>query len=128
MKKKVAILLLIIYVFGATDANQLLKLPALVSHYIQHQHTTPGITLAMFIKLHYEDEALKDLDQDFQQDMRLPFKTHEADCCLTMPVLVPQPIKVAAHTPERPCVQYNISNDDVPQYLIPVSIFQPPRI
>lgn len=126
LKKTTGILLLCIYLFGATDAYQLLKLPLLVTHYEQHKHENPGITLMQFFKMHYTGEIK--IDSDFQQDMQLPFKTHETECCLTLNIIVPPQIQVIQQLPEPVTKEYTLLNDDVPSSLITQSIFQPPRI
>lgn len=126
LKKTIGILLLCIYLFGATDAYQLLKLPLLVSHYEQHKYENPRITLIQFFKMHYNGEIK--IDSDFQQDMQLPFKTHETECCLTLNIIVPPQIQVTQQLHEPVANEYNVLNDDVPSSLITQSIFQPPRI
>ena len=73
VKKTLAILLTSIYLFGATDASQLLKLPLLISHYINHKKENPNTTLVSFFKMHYVDP--QPYDADYSQDMQLPFKT-----------------------------------------------------
>ncbi|MBN8836115.1 MAG: hypothetical protein J0I09_02560 [Sphingobacteriia bacterium] len=74
MKNKlIAILCFNLFLFSYTDAYQFLKLPALVQHYIQHKKSSPGISLLSFLKLHYQKKLV--VDDDFQQDMQLPFKT-----------------------------------------------------
>jgi len=125
MKKWAAIFLFAVYVFGATDAYQLLKLPLFVKHFIKHRQEQPGISLTAFIKEHYSGEIV--IDADFKQDMQLPFKTHESECCLIAATILPQPI-VINHQVEEPVItEYTVLNDDVPPYLIPHSIFQPPK-
>ncbi|WP_153797136.1 hypothetical protein [Foetidibacter luteolus] len=125
MKKWAAIFLFAVYVFGATDAYQLLKLPLFVKHFVKHRHEQPGISLTDFIKEHYTGEIV--IDDDFKQDMQLPFKTHESECCLTAATLLPQPIEIN-HTIEEPVIiEYTVLNDDVPLHMVTRSIFQPPK-
>lgn len=125
MKKWAAILLLMVYTFGATDAYQLLKLPLLVKHYNKHRRESAGISFADFMRMHYSGKLV--IDDDFQQDLQLPFKTHETECCLTIATVMPAPIEIG----EQPAVQFVVThpvfNDKVPGFLSPRSIFQPPR-
>jgi len=72
--KKVAIIFLTsLYLLGATEAYQLLKLPFLFEHYKTHQKYSQGLTFSKFIDNHYF--TITTYDSDYQQDMQLPFKT-----------------------------------------------------
>ncbi|CAN5455784.1 hypothetical protein BH10BAC2_BH10BAC2_25440 [soil metagenome] len=128
MKKTAAIFLLSLYLFGATDAYQLLKLPAFITHYITHKQGNPSIGLADFIQIHYQDQIV--IDEDFQQDMQLPFKTHATDCCVSMSLatVVPTPLEIKLESPEQPQIKHILSNDNITLLLSTPSIFQPPRV
>ena len=126
MRKIVAVILLLLYTFGATDACQLLKLPMLVQHYFTHRQETPGITLTAFLALHYQDTTI--IDDDFQQDMQLPFKAMQSDPCLSVVMVIPGPI-VYAYTPtEVSTAVHIVVNDDKPSATELHSIFQPPKV
>ena len=73
MRKAAIILLTSLYLLGATEAYQLLKLPFLFEHYKTHQKYTQGLTFSKFIDNHYFTTTT--YDSDYQQDMQLPFKT-----------------------------------------------------
>ncbi|HRH48463.1 MAG TPA: hypothetical protein PLP23_06920 [Panacibacter sp.] len=126
MKKGLSILLIAVYMFGATDAYQLLKIPALINHFIVHRTENHDITFAQFFEMHYNGKIT--IDADFEKDMQLPFKTHETECCISIATVLPAPVQLKFKTPETVSVEYNILNDDVPAYLIPAAIFQPPRV
>lgn len=53
----------------------MIKLPNLIEHYYKHKNENSNITIFSFLKMHYLDETVK--DADYQQDMSLPFKTHD---------------------------------------------------
>ncbi len=74
MRKAAIILLTSLYLLGATEAYQLLKLPFLFEHYKTHQKYTQGLTFTKFIHNHYFTTAI-DYNSDYQQDMQLPFKS-----------------------------------------------------
>lgn len=114
-----------VYMFGATDAYQLLKIPMLINHFIVHRTENPDITFAQFFEMHYNGKIT--IDADFEQDMKLPFKTHETECCINIATVLPTPVQFKFKNAEPVPVEYNILNDDVPAYLMPSSIFQPPR-
>ena len=73
MRKAAIILLTSLYLLGATEAYQLLKLPFLFEHYKTHQKYTQDLTFSKFIDNHYFTRTT--YDSDYQQDMQLPFKT-----------------------------------------------------
>lgn len=128
MKKAAVIFAITVYFFGATDAYQLLKLPLFIKHYVKHIAEDPNTTLGSFIKMHYEGEIV--FDEDYQQDMQLPFKTQEKDICcscsfsVTLPVqkftVEPfvLPISKKSH-PQLPQSDYSLVSV--------IDIFQPPR-
>ena len=73
MKKWVSILLLSLYLLSTTELNQLLKLPVLIEHYVEHKNLNPEMTLLAFFKMHY-DHPVK--DADYKTDRKLPFIIH----------------------------------------------------
>lgn len=126
MKKALAILTLCIYYFGATEAYQLLKAPLFIKHFIIHKGEDNHLTLSGFIKIHYIDPIV--VDEDFDQDMQLPFKTHDSDGCMINAISLPTQrmgISIPPATP-LPLINFffkeaNYSFDHLP------NIFQPPR-
>lgn len=75
MKKLIAILLLSVYMASATELHQLLKVPALVAHFIEHRQQDEKLSFWNFLCKHYAHGNVK--DADYEKDMRLPFKSHE---------------------------------------------------
>ncbi|MCJ7935908.1 MAG: hypothetical protein MUW56_20340 [Chryseobacterium sp.] len=73
MKKLISILLLSLYLVSTTELYQLLKLPVLIEHYIEHKELNPDMSLTAFLKTHY-DNPVKDSDHD--TDQKLPFVSH----------------------------------------------------
>lgn len=127
VKKALAILALGIYLFGATEAYQLLKLPLFIKHYVTHRGENNQLSVADFIKIHYLDPLV--IDDDFDQDMKLPFKTHESDGCTITAISLPTERMVIdiPFTAPLPATNFFFrevyySFDHLP------TIFQPPRI
>jgi len=125
MKRWSAILFLFIYLLGATNACQLLKLPLLVSHYIKHKQESPYITLGSFFKMHYIDP--QPMDADYNEDMQLPFKTTPVTLCRNMPLFVSMLPVVAIQPPVLDKQLQLVFNDDIPSAFEVHNIFQPPR-
>ena len=73
VRKATTIFLTTLYILGATEAYQLLKLPFLFEHYKTHLQYNQQLTFSKFIDIHYFATAT--YDSDYQQDMQLPFKS-----------------------------------------------------
>lgn len=125
MRKLAATIICLVYLFGATEASQLLKLPILVQHYNEHKAGNASITLARFLHMHYM--GYDDNDDDDMRDMQLPFKTMNG-CCTMLAYSMPTQ-KALVTRVELPVVQqtYTVLNDSFPYFFDPEDIFQPPR-
>jgi hypothetical protein len=73
VRKATTIFLTVLYILGATEAYQLLKLPFLFEHFKTHQKFNQQLTFSKFIDIHYFTTTT--YDSDYQQDMQLPFKS-----------------------------------------------------
>ncbi len=69
-----SIFLLSAYLISATELNQLMKIPQFIEHFIVHKGKDSQMSLSEFIEMHYVQSDDKDADHD--EDMKLPFKTH----------------------------------------------------
>lgn len=126
MSKVIAILFLTTYLFSTTELFQLLKLPAFVSHFIEHKQENKDITLWEFICIHYAHGDVKDADYD--KDMKLPFKSN-ANCTLQISIVTPPSIPLVSNNKfykipktSSPLLNHNrISSAHLS------SIWQPPR-
>ena len=120
-----AILLLLIYMLGTTNACQLLKLPLLVSHYIKHKKESPYITLVSFFKMHYIDP--QPMDADYNEDMQLPFKTAPDALCRNIPLFVSMLPVIELNAPVVNYQRQPVIDDDFSTILLINNIFQPPK-
>ncbi|MCS4302455.1 hypothetical protein [Chryseobacterium sp. BIGb0232] len=68
-----------LYLVSTTELYQLLKIPELIEHYIEHKELNPEMTLTAFLKTHY-DYPVK--DGDYGKDQRLPFIIHSTPLAL----------------------------------------------
>lgn len=104
LKKLIAIFCFTVYLFSSTEAYQLLKLPLLVQHFADHKKENKYITLLQFLDIHYMHGSPK--DKDYDEDMKLPFKTcsHNFASVVAMVVpsqefsLPPQPVSFVQQT------------------------------
>lgn len=75
MRAIIAALVVLSMLFGQTELHQLARLPHLVRHYLDHQAEEPGTTVVGFLVMHYFSGNVH--DEDFEQDERLPFRSHD---------------------------------------------------
>ena len=126
MRKATTIFLTALYILGATEAYQLLKLPFLFEHYKTHQKFDQQLSFSKFIDIHYFTTAT--YDSDYQQDMQLPFKSSNRTVSLLnfdsyfIAKLIVEPIVLFKSQKEHPL--YN-DRDYASNKLD--NIFQPPR-
>jgi hypothetical protein len=126
VRKAATIFLTALYILGATEAYQLLKLPFLFEHYKTHQKFDQQLSFSKFIDIHYFTTAT--YDSDYQQDMQLPFKSSNRTVSLLnfdsyfIAKLFVEPIVLFISQKEHPL--YN-DRDYASNKLD--NIFQPPR-
>jgi hypothetical protein len=126
VRKATTIFLTALYILGATEAYQLLKLPFLFEHYKTHQKFDQQLSFSKFIDIHYFTTAT--YDSDYQQDMQLPFKSSNRTVSLLnfdsyfIAKLIVEPIVLFTSQKEHPL--YN-DRDYASNKLD--NIFQPPR-
>lgn len=75
MKQKGVILLVTILLMNISPLKELLRIPFVVMHYIEHLEEFPDMTWREFFSMHYIMEM--QIDDDFHKDIQLPFKTLE---------------------------------------------------
>ena len=75
LRKIISISLLSMYLLCATELHQLLKLPLLMEHFVEHKKENRDLTLWGYLCIHYAHGAVEDADH--AKDMKLPFKSNE---------------------------------------------------
>ena len=76
VKKACIYILFLLIVADNTALDQLLKLPVLFQHYVEHKQRDSKVSLIAFLSMHYWGDDLNDNDND--RDMQLPFKKFDA--------------------------------------------------
>ena len=76
MKQKLIIALLSLYLIASTEFHQVLRLPLLVEHYVEHHELVKDMTFWEFLVMHYESDVAHD-DQDSVQQARATSKPDE---------------------------------------------------
>ena len=90
LKKFVSILLLTVLLLNSSEFDQLVKIPALISHYLEHKETDKDLSFAAFIVLHYQSDYSQDHSDSKHHD--LPFKSHECHSLSTLMVMDYHPV------------------------------------
>jgi hypothetical protein len=126
LRKAIAILFLSIYLFSATEFSQLLKLPLLVEHFIEHKEENKQITLWEFLDMHYAKTTTKDADYD--KDMKLPFKSTGNSVSFTALNCLLASFETALNHPtQNTCTSYSIFSEHIPNSSLLNAIWQPPK-
>lgn len=126
MKASISKLLIIVYLFSATEASQLLKLPLLFSHFVEHQQKEPSMSFGEFLHHHYATEH-KD-DGDATTDNKLPFKSHDQCWSFVFPISIFHTIQLSQIQTivlEKKKILISSSANILSAYLS--TIWQPPR-
>ncbi|MBL7698770.1 MAG: hypothetical protein JNK79_11445 [Chitinophagaceae bacterium] len=125
MKKAWVHILFLVAMLYQTSFSQLLKLPMLVVHYIEHRHINQHITFSDFLFMHYLGDDMNDDDND--RDRELPFKSVDSKCVHQVVAVVAKP-----YSTRRPVQfmndreQFHLENEHLPQRALD-SLFRPPR-
>ena len=72
MKNRFYIFLISLFFISSTQLKELLKLPVLINHYMEHLDENSNLSVYDFLKIHYADGVK--YDEDYNVDMKLPFK------------------------------------------------------
>lgn len=126
MKASISKFLIIVYLFSATEASQLLKLPLLFSHFVEHQQKEPSMSFGEFLYHHYAAEH-KD-DGDAATDNKLPFKSHDQCWSFVFPISIFHTIQLSQVQTiiiEKKKILFSSSANIISAYLS--TIWQPPR-
>ena len=126
MKNLIAIPFLFIFLFANTEIGQLLKLPVLLHHYLEHHDEEASISFTDFLHKHYTEENSHSSPN--KEHQRLPFKSH--DCCMAnIPIAycVPAAFSLKAEIPfsaKKEIFVFNVAFN-LPSYFF--RIWQPPK-
>ncbi len=92
---------------ATTELYQLLKLPFLVEHFMEHKEQNKHITLLDFLYLHYANGNVK--DADYEKDMKLPFKTQNNHVSINIIGIVASSIMKEIRSPKSNFVQSKLN-------------------
>ena len=127
MKKWFIYFLLFTYLASFSELQQVVKMPKLIEHYISHKMENHDISVFAFIKIHYLDD--QQVDKDYDQDMKLPFKTYDFSS-ISIAISIP-PEKTSfnfLHQPIFVDVSSNFSYSEKNYPSVFLKIWEPPQI
>ncbi len=93
VKKIWVYLLLFTYLSSATEFGQISKFPLLITHFQEHKAKDNSISIGGFLVMHYWEE--QHYDEDFEEDMKLPFKSYDYSTSNTFTQDIPKNVKIA---------------------------------
>lgn len=126
MRKKIAILFLSIYLCSTTEAHELLKIPVVFQHFIEHQQEDPQISAIQFLQIHYLQGNVK--DKDYDRDMQLPFKTAGEFFSSSASAFVPFSSAIQIQYPSLPVIKvWSLHQPSLIFSAYQVNIWQPPK-
>jgi hypothetical protein len=124
LRKTIVISILGVYLLSATELHQLVKLPFLVHHYVEHKEKY-NQSLAEFLHLHYSTHHENENDY---KDTRLPFKSHENCVVITLsPFFVSSPSSFSFNVFSSELKSYPLYSDNFSSSAFLSSIWQPPK-
>jgi hypothetical protein len=123
MKRVLAYLLMLLVLGETTSLNQLIKVPVLYTHYLEHHEIDPSVDFYTFLEWHYWGDDDTDLDND--TDMQLPFKKFDHQ---SLTFLYTFSNKVVLKNLSWPVAKdFNTDRTQVYFDPAPSSLFRPPR-
>jgi hypothetical protein len=127
MKRVLAIIAFSIYLFGTTEISQLLKLPFLVNHYLEHANQNKStLSFIQYLQLHYNNHTQS--HEDHHKESQLPFKSVD-DCCMAGHISIPAS-EINLQSPSYEIITANYTSYKACDYIQITTgdIFQPPRL
>ena len=126
MRKLLTFFVLIAYLSSFSEFGQLFKLPQLVKHFKEHQLVQPSLQVLQFLQMHYT--GIFEVDDDYQQDQKLPFRT--TVCQAHVVLICDAPLQMNAPLPPVYLLEKNfeLNNDPACSMFGYYDIFQPPRV
>lgn len=114
------------FLLASTPMGELLKLPLLVHHMITHMVEDPQMSLVEFFDMHYDQGIV--IDEDYHQDMQLPFKSVPSNVCFVLGDFHGLPLMELAPDLGKLCkAKIMCKTPDLPSSFLS-RIWQPPRL
>lgn len=122
MKRFSVISLLLFYLVSFTEFREVLRLPILIEHYVEHKSQVAEMSFFEFLVMHYKTDVAHD-----DTDMSLPFKDCGHSFSASMVLLAAQKISLSDPL-ETPTSGFQFFYLQHEPKLIAADIFQPPKL
>lgn len=126
MRRSVIFLMLLAYLCSATELRELLKLPVLLEHFVEHKGRNSSLDFFDFLSVHYLNVE-KHGNADAHDDA-LPFKTHENCHAISMQAAALPVQKIDLNYPETIIKKDFPVNKSSDYFAYSVLIWQPPKL
>lgn len=83
MKKPIAISFLLAFLFAHAEFHQLLKLPVLIQHYLEHKQDNKDETFGNYLSQHYVQHIGHTHHDNHRDHEKLPFKANDCGAAHT---------------------------------------------
>lgn len=121
MRRVTAIGMLVLHLGLFTELNELVRLPLLVEHFLEHQELVPEMSFFQFLAMHYKTDVAHDAT-----DMELPFKRCDHSVASPNFTFPDQKIELTSGVPNATPKFFSLYISFIPS-AGPNEIFQPPR-
>lgn len=126
MRRFTAVLLLASILLTQTELHQLLKLPVLLHHYLEHRSHDKQLSIGGFLQMHYFNGNPKDADH--ARDMQLPFKAHDCHLAAEFSPVIPHCYVLSFHMLRAEEIQLPDYHPEGLSSLHKSDVWQPPRL
>ncbi len=125
MRKRLAQILIFFAALHCLNLDQLLKLPVLVAHFLEHKDRDNSIRVMDFLSMHYWGHDIN--DDDDERDRQLPFKAPHPHSF--QHICLPALKAIDLQQGEPPLVSYDYPLEKDSHLPNPAvgSLFRPPR-
>ena len=126
MKKLATIIYLASFMLSFAELGQFLKIPSFIGHYKEHKLADQHLTLLDFIQIHYLGAI--EVDDDYQQDQKLPFRDADNLAISTSLSFEALPFSMDIEPLQQIMPQFSIYNGMNKALITSCDFFQPPRL
>lgn len=113
------------YLFATTELSQLVKLPVLLEHFVEHKAQDSSIALWGFLCMHYAHGNVKDADHD--KDMKLPFKSYDGCSSSNNIAYIPKDFGLITKPAYNESTVFNTYTEKILTSAFLSCIWQPPK-
>lgn len=107
------------------ELGQFLKIPSFIEHYKEHKLADQHLTLLDFIQIHYLGAI--EVDDDYQQDQKLPFRDADNLAINTSLSFEALPFSMDIEPLQQIMPQFSIYKGINKALITSCDFFQPPR-